>query len=153
WLKSRDLNTIDVPSQRIDCHKAAQRGDLDGLRQYLDAGGDASKMDSQFHATPIHWAALRGQLDAVQLLLDHVSPSPLLHDTQDGLFKNLTPFHSLQGVPIESRTATGGTPLMWAAMSGNEKVCQYLLDRGSDPHAETKGRGTPLHHAASYGHA
>jgi hypothetical protein len=113
--------------RRIDVHKAAERGDTNALRRYLDAGGDVQKRDEQFRATPLHWACLRGRREAAVALLE-------------------------AGAPVDARTDTDGTPLTWAAMEGAVEVMEALLDRGADVSSLTRGKATPLHHAASYGH-
>ncbi|CAN0029991.1 unnamed protein product [Discosporangium mesarthrocarpum] len=113
--------------RRINVHRAAERGDKAILSRYLDAGGDVELHDQDFGATPVHWACLRGKLDAVSLLLSC-------------------------GANLESRTVSEGTPLVWASMGGDPSVVEFLIDKGADVHAVTQGRGTALHHAASYGH-
>jgi ankyrin repeat protein len=37
-------------------------------------------------------------------------------------------------------------------MEGDVEVIKFLLEHGADIFAVTKGKGTALHHAASYGH-
>ncbi|KAG5190266.1 ankyrin repeat protein, partial [Tribonema minus] len=113
--------------KRVDPFRAAQRGEVSMLRQYLDSGGSISAQDDKYLATPLHWACLRGKLDAVALLIE-------------------------RSAPLEARTLNGGTPLTWACMEGHVPVIAYMLFNGADVRAQTRGKGTPLHHAASYGH-
>jgi ankyrin repeat protein len=42
--------------------------------------------------------------------------------------------------------------MTWACMEGDVATIEYLLHKGSNIHSVTRGNGTPLHHAASYGH-
>jgi ankyrin repeat protein len=57
------------------------------------------------------------------------------------------------GVPADSPQETGLTPLMMAAMYGNEKAAALLLEHGADPGRELAGEGwTVLHMAAQFGH-
>ncbi|CAM9458289.1 unnamed protein product [Laminaria digitata] len=116
-----------MASRRIDVHRAVERGDLAVLARYLDAGGDVEKKDTEYGAAPVHWASLRGKVDALSLLLEH-------------------------GAGLESRTGTDGTPLVWGCMGGDAQVVRYLLEKGADIDAVTKGKGTALHHATNSGH-
>eukprot|EP00752_Nemacystus_decipiens_P001334 g1324.t1 len=113
--------------RRIDVHRATERGDVAVLKRYLDSGGDAEKKDKEYGAAPVHWAALRGRLEALSLLLE-------------------------RGGNLESRTGTDGTPLVWGCMGGNAPVVRYLLERGANISAITKGKGTALHHATHSGY-
>jgi ankyrin repeat protein len=54
--------------------------------------------------------------------------------------------------PLDAVTHNGGVPLIWACMEGDVDIIKFLLEQGADISAVTKGRGTALHHAASYGH-
>eukprot|EP00903_Cladosiphon_okamuranus_P007179 g6971.t1 len=113
--------------RRIDIHRATERGDVAVLKRYLDSGGDAEKKDKEYGAAPVHWAALRGRLEALSLLLE-------------------------RGGNLESRTGTDGTPLAWGCMGGNAPVVRYLLERGANISAITKGKATALHHATHSGY-
>lgn len=75
----------------------------------------------------IHYAALSGNPQAVQLCLDH-------------------------GADADSRTQHGQTPLHHACRNGNEETIQLLLDRGVNVAAQDDRGWQPLHHAAAAGH-
>lgn len=47
---------------------------------------------------------------------------------------------------------TGYTALHYAARSGNEEICQMLIDGKADVNATTNGGCTSLHRASSMGH-
>jgi len=50
---------------------------------------------------------------------------------------------------VEVRNATGESPLMLAALAGDLKMCQMLIERDADVN---KTGWTPLHYAATNGH-
>ena len=75
----------------------------------------------------IHYAALSGNPQALQLCLDY-------------------------GADADSRTQHGQTPLHHACRNGNEETIQLLLDRGVNVAAEDDRGWQPLHHAAAAGH-
>lgn len=56
-----------------------------------------------------------------------------------------------QGVTVDSRTATGRTPLMIAAYFGNERVVRLLLGYGADVNAADNRGVTPLMEAVAGG--
>jgi ankyrin repeat protein len=55
-----------------------------------------------------------------------------------------------EGVAVESRNATGQTPLMAAAIYSWPKIVRLLLDHSADPNARDQQGRTPLHHAATH---
>jgi ankyrin repeat protein len=69
----------------ISIHDAAEKGDIEAVKQYLAAGTDVKAMDKRGR-TPLHFAAKRGQKELVELLIangadvnaeDKVSATPL----------------------------------------------------------------------------
>jgi len=80
------------PSQ-TNIFLAAQRGDVDTLRQLIESGQAKATDRDEANITPLHWAAINAQLPACKYLLD-------------------------QGAEVD---ALGGdlvaTPMQWAAVS------------------------------------
>jgi ankyrin repeat protein len=77
----------------------------------------------------LHWAAERGHLDILHLLLE----------SEPGFNINIMNYH-------------GFTLLNLAAKQGHVAVASLLLDKGADPNIATKDGVTPLHMAADNGH-
>ena len=46
----------------------------------------------------------------------------------------------------------GGTPLLWAAVTGRAEAIELLIGRGADVNAVGRDGGTALHAAAFLGH-
>lgn len=90
-------------------HSAAQRGDVFALEKlFLSGKAKATDRDAE-GITPLHWAAINGQVPACLYLLDH-------------------------GAEIDARGGElAATPLQWATRVGHLYVIHLLLGRGADP--------------------
>lgn len=103
----------------MDLGQAASMGNVRRLKEALAAGGDPNQTTAQ--GLPLTAASRSGNADAVRLLLDH-------------------------GAKINVPDNQGQTALHHAALLGNDKVVQVLLQRGADPNALAKRmdvRGEP----------
>lgn len=109
-------------------------------------------------ATPLHYAAMRGDRDKAKLLIesgamidiwDLTGRSPLHTAAIHG---HVTVVRYLWGeAKRELRDHSGWTVLHLAAMSGNESVVQFLVDLKIDTEANDRNGRTALHLAAMAG--
>lgn len=83
---------------------AALEGKMDMCTQLIAKGADVNKTGW----TPLHYAATRGHLDVMRLLLENFAY-------------------------IDAASPNGSTPLMMAAQYGTEDAVKLLLDEGADP--------------------
>ncbi|MEP6970560.1 MAG: ankyrin repeat domain-containing protein, partial [Betaproteobacteria bacterium] len=83
---------------------AALAGQLDISKRLIDLGADVNKPGW----TPLHYAATRGHLDLMRLLLD-------------------------KNAYIDAASPNGTTPLMMAAFYGTPSAVKLLLEAGADP--------------------
>ena len=61
--------------------------------------------------------------------------------------------HMASGLVVDARDPErGGTPLLWAAVTGQAKAIELLIRRGADVNAVDQDGGTGLHAAAFLGH-
>lgn len=106
---------------------AAQRGDLDVVRELLRSGADVNAAQGD-GMTALHWAAERGDVELGEILL-------------------------YAGANVAAGTRIGRyTPLHIAAREGREDFVRLVLTAGADPGATTTNSGTsPLHLAAASG--
>ena len=103
---------------------AAQANDTEQVRTLLRQGADANAAQSD-GLTALHWAALNGNAQMVDLLL-------------------------YAGATVEPLTRVGGyTPLHLAARSGHAGVVEKLLAGGAEVDAWTTTGVTALHFAAA----
>lgn len=103
-------------------HQAVMASDVRAAKALLGLGADVNATAEG--VAPLHWAALWGSRELVEVLL-------------------------AAGAELHQRDEQGFTPLHMAAMSGNPPVAQLLLERGARPWAEDNDGRTPLHVAAN----
>jgi ankyrin repeat protein len=138
---------------------AAQRGDVERVKQLLAEGADVNYSD-EHGFTAMHIAAEKNQVEIIRLLLNAgADPNAQTTDT----YKNL-PIHRAcfrgstdavmflldRGHFMEARNAAGFTPLLTAARYRNEPLAIKLVERGADIHACQANQWTSLHLASKY---
>ena len=107
---------------------ALARRHLD-LARILHQNGSPVDLLGNSQRTPLHSAAIVGDSEIVQVLLDWK-------------------------LDINAKDAYGWTPLYSALLDRPPnyfEVLQLLLDHGADPNAQMSDGSTPLHYASSYG--
>ena len=117
------------------------------IARCLEEGTDINGM-SPDGFTPLHWAAMEGSPDLVELLvesganMDARSPdgfTPLYWAAIKEKLENIARLVEL-GADINTRNAWGLTPLHWAAMNGTPELAKRLILLGSDIRArDNKG--------------
>ncbi|KAG2422872.1 hypothetical protein HXX76_015703 [Chlamydomonas incerta] len=122
---------------------AANAGRLDVLKWLLQQGADPWAQDRCGLRSALHYAAMRGHVDCVLALLDHMPSTAELRRY------------------LEYRSISGLTPLHYAVATGQVEVARLLLQRGADMMAvnligdaydlvHVPKRSTPLHVAAAF---
>lgn len=139
---------------------AAQRGDIDAVRDLLRDGADVNVAQGD-GMTALHWAAYDDHAALAQVLVSAGADPDAATRIGD-----YTPLHLASrvggsevveilllagGNPIAATTAGGATPLHFAAAAGSTAAIAALLQRGADANAREAARGqTPLMFAAAY---
>jgi hypothetical protein len=107
--RTEDARTLLAGASEQQRHKAlalsCQFGRVEIVRMLLDAGEDPNRfnpMGCHSHSTPLHQAALCGNMDVVRLLVEH-GADPAIKDI-----------------------VFGGTPIGWAEHGGKTEVAAYL---------------------------
>ena len=98
------------------------------LAEVLHRSGSSVKPRGRGDDTPLHCAALNGDLEMVQILLEY-------------------------GVDVDCQNMSGYTPLNSVALLGSPnaaRVIRLLLQRGADPNTCTYDGSTPLHFASAF---
>ena len=134
---------LQAQTSRSPVADAAMAKDPTSVRQLLKSGADANAAQGD-GMTALHWAALNGDGPLAEMLLvAGANPrattriggfTPLHLATQNGRAAVIAPLVK-GGAAVNARTATGTTPLMLAAASGNADVVRLLADcgRGARP--------------------
>lgn len=86
--------------------KATQNGDVEQVKELLQAGANADH-ESEQGLTPLHWSALNGRADLAEVLIDH-------------------------GADINQRERYTGklTPMAMALLMGYDDVVELMASRG-----------------------
>lgn len=109
-------------------HRAANRGDLEGLRKFLAEGIAVNvKADTFLEEgwTPLHYAAFGGRDEVVKLLLE-------------------------RGASVDARSQAGTTALHEAAWGGHAQIAELLIANGADVNARDSRGQTPLDMARQF---
>lgn len=125
-------------------HAAVAGGTADDVRASLAAGGIVDAGDLANMRTPLHFAAMRGDPEIVQILLE-AKASPKARDSRQE-----TPLHLAvrtnaarvvellldSGASLTAVNDKNRTPFHLAAEFGDAKIVRMLLARGADPSIE-----------------
>lgn len=121
-------------------------------------GADLEARGKRRRYTPMHIAAMFGDVDKVRVLLDagaslHRPRGPMDPDRSYLDVCNSAATVRLlvaRGLPVDRPGLRGGSPLYWAAAGGYLEVVNALLDLGADPGRTSSHGLTPLHGAARF---
>ncbi len=140
--------------------KAVKQTDLKKLETIIKKKiDDVNKVDRNGR-TPMHYAALDGNLEVVKLFLKYnakVNPNdndgytPLHYAAINGHLEVVQHIvkHSANVNQINNRV---NSPVYYALLKGHIRVVLYLVEQGVDVNLADKWGNTPLHYAALYGH-
>lgn len=116
----------DTPEQRDKkLRKAAKRGDAVEIARLLDAGANIDNADGFWGNTALGWAADKGHIDCVRLLLE-------------------------RGARIDPVNALGWSPLVNAVVSNHGEIVDLLLEKGASITLKDGSGRTPLDNAVNY---
>ncbi len=157
---AQDQRRVRLASPDSRVADAAMRGDLDTVRELVEAGADvnAPRGDGM---TALHWAAVHGNVGMARLLLgagaDPESATRLgahrpLHVASREGSGEIVAFLVRAGADAGAVTETGVTPLHFAAAAGTVDAVRALIEHGSPVDAaEPQWGQTPLMFAAERG--
>ncbi len=120
-------------------HKAANKGNLAGVKAFLLKGTDVDARDA-YDRTPLMYMV--SSLESVQYLVDKgadvnarddLGETPLMKAAWIGQL-DVVEFLVAQGADVNARSASGETPLMRAVR--NLAVAKCLVDHGADVNAK-----------------
>lgn len=138
---------------------AAQRGDIEAVRQLVRSGADVNAAQGD-GMSALHWAADRGDAELAQLLVyagAHVETgtrigryTPLHLAARQARREVVDVLLRAGANPMARSTNSGATPFHLAAASGDPQILTSMLARGADPNAtEGAWSQTPLIFAAA----
>lgn len=106
-----DLKRANRGDRNSELNATAAQGDVRRLQMLLDKGAKPNARNGESGSTPLHDAALFGQKEAVEFLLDN-------------------------GAFVNRSNRDGNTPLHAAAFMCNFEIVALLLERGASPTRE-----------------
>ena len=134
---------------------AAQRGDLEMIRQLLSHGADPNLAD-EGGKTPLHWAAYKGEFFSLETLLDagaeinkrdHRGRTALVIAIHNCDNVNVLKLLLDRGADVASEDSTGCAVIHFAALHDRPNALAYLVERGGDINIEDHLGNTPLANA------
>lgn len=108
-----------------ELNQASEKGDLNAAHRLLNAGANVNGRNLHY-MTPLMSAAKGGHIDVATYLIS-------------------------KGADVDGHNGSGSV-LMWAAFNGNAALIRLLLKQGADVNWTSKGGGTALNTAETYGH-
>ncbi|XP_044178516.1 transient receptor potential cation channel subfamily A member 1 homolog [Acropora millepora] len=132
---SENLRHVDeYGSTPLHCAVTCSDGKV--VKALLDAGADLRAKD-HVKRTPIHLACIEGNIDVMQVLLEHVENSENGYDISEML---------------EDKNGEGETALHVAVKGGCQEIVKLCLHKGAKVRARRGNSAHPLHIAAIHGH-
>ena len=134
---------------------AAAGGDIEAVKEFLDAGVDVNATDG-IRRTPLHRAAMEGHKEIVELLIAKgadVNATSVFGQTplSEAIERRRIEIVELliaAGADVNAKySETGRTPLHDAAINGRKEIAELLIANGADVNAKDRGGSTPLHYA------
>jgi ankyrin repeat protein len=107
----------------VALHEAAMQGNLEAIRQHIEAGSDLDERDPMGGASPLAIATVFGQIEVLKALIK-------------------------AGADVNARNNEGSTPLIIATVFDQIEVSRALIEAGADVNARNNEGSTPLHTAA-----
>lgn len=118
---NQQLTTSDTNAIRTHkgLHEAAVQGDIEVVRQHINAGSNLNEMESSGGSSPLITAATFGKTEVARVLID-------------------------AGADVNFKNKEGSTALHAAAFFCNTGIVEILLDNGADINIRNKAGSTAL---------
>ena len=136
---------------------AVATGDLGKVQALLSSDRNLISSCDNHGKTPLHWAAVAGQMEVAKILLaNHAdidatndNDATPLHDAAYWGHRDVAELLLENKADLHVRDRFGNTPLHDAALHGHADVAKLLLDRGAEIDTQSDDGWTSLHDAAA----
>jgi len=134
---------VEIPVKKAQ--DALLRGDRAALQAVLDEKPDVLNDYAPNGETLLHSAVVKGDVAVVKFLLSKGADVTKSRrgDAGRGPYRAQT-----QGYEQFISSEAGGTPLFYAALTGQKEIAEMLLEKGAKLDAQSTSGATPLHVAA-----
>ena len=132
----------------VDIHQAAKDGNIEAVKQHLDAGADVNAMN-KYGWTPLFYAVQVDYKEVAELLItkgadvnakDVKGKTPLHYPSTKGIAELLI----AKGADLNAKDEWGCTPSHYYAASGHKGITEILIANGANVNAKDKDGDTPL---------
>ncbi|GKZ35264.1 hypothetical protein AbraIFM66950_005858 [Aspergillus brasiliensis] len=163
WSKVYEVKTDIVPESSSPLLIASCLGLIGVVKSILATGkANINSKDSEYDQPPLSWAAERGHVEVVKLLLgadevdidckNSIGRTPLALAAENG-YEEVVKLLIGRNVDIDTKDVAGSTPLALAAGNGYDGVVSLLAATGkADIDSRDSSGNTPLSMAAESGH-
>ena len=132
----------------ISIHDAAEKGNLEAVKQHLAAGTDVNAKD-RFDGTPLLHAVGGGRNLVAELLIAKGADvnakgyreRTALHGAANGSWREIAELLIAKGADVNTRDDVGKTPLDWAATKSKKETSDLIRKHGGKTGEELKGAG------------
>ena len=155
-----DVNAVDEPDKLAPLHISAYTGNPSATSNFLSIENIIVNPRDNNGITPLHFAAIRGKRDILEILCDHMIKRGINLNQPDN-FKTTALHYAVlkgnqhivsylleRGAETESKDLSGDTPLLLAGKRGRVELVEILLSNGADI-AATNSKGYTIFHIAS----
>ncbi len=111
--QAKDKSTTGVETPQIDIHTAVITGNIEAVKQHLQAGTDINEKDPFGGSSPLISACVFGKPEIAKVLID-------------------------AGANLNFQNNDGSTPLITAAFFCRPEIVKMLLDKGADKTVRNK---------------
>jgi ankyrin repeat protein len=146
----------------IDKFKSAiEKNNVSEVKTLVMTGADINSSDI-FGYTPLHWAAMKGASEAIEVLIAagankdkpclNYKFAPLhnaINENQNSAINSLIN----NGANLMAKDKDGNTPLHFASMMGNDLIVHKLISKGVNVNATDNQGVTPIFLANYCGHS
>lgn len=127
WCDDSNVDKLDAQGFSL-LHRAAMKGDVTAIEALLEENADVEVQQGTYKGAPLQYAAARGHLDAMRLLIEAEAD-------------------------LNAVDTAGRTPLMWAAMKGQSEAAALLIASKCDLTLVSLNGWTPVDFAIDKEHA
>lgn len=136
--------------QGAEIHQAAELGDLEKVRAYLEKDPKQIDATDSKGRTVLNCASRSGKKELVEFLLEKGAAEDIFAAAIVGDTDRITALLKKDPKLINAADADSKTALHWAALYGQTKVIELLLANKADVNALDEDGFTPLHWAATF---
>jgi ankyrin repeat protein len=161
FAQNNDEINLKDSSGKTTLYKAADNGDLEGVKRLLNNGAEPN-IATQGRLTPLGVASFRNFINIVNLLLEKGANVDQITGSQGAtptfVAADMGHVEVLKALltkkpDLDMSINGGATPLNIASQKGHKEIVELLLENGADVNLALTSGGTPLYAASQNGYS